>query len=454
MLSRKQAVDTVQDLINVHDAERGKLDHVRRYWKGRQDLPAVVPQSAPQEVRKMAQIARVNVCDIVVDSLTQSLFVEGFRPGSELPRDRNDNFETWNAWQANRFDRGQVGVHRAGVAYGTAYTSVMPGDRFPVIRGHSPRQMTALYGWDRDWPVLALERWGDGFRLYDEEARWTFTRRLDPMGTPELTYVTVEEHRMGVCPVVRYLDAEDLDADDEPPRVSNIQGTEDGVVLGQVAPLIKLQDQIDMTTFGLLVAQHYSAFRQRWAIGWVAESETQLMKAAASQLWTFDEHPDEMKLGEFEQTNLDGYIKSREAALKYAATISQTPVHELIGELVNLSADALAAAEAGRDRKVEERKNGFGESHEQTMQLVGTLMGVEVPDDAQVVWRDTSARSFAAVVDGLGKLVQMLGIPPQELWERVPGATQQDIARWKAAAEQGNAMAFLEDMAQRQLEAA
>ena len=448
MLSRSQAVDTVHELVPVHDTERSKLDLIRRYWKGRQNLPAVVPSSAPREVRKMAEVSRVNVCDIVVDSLTQSLFVEGFRPGRELPETPDDNVGTWDAWQANRFDRGQVGVHRAGVAYGTSYTTVLPGDRFPVIRGHSPRQMTAMYGWDRDWPILALERWGDGFRLYDSEAVYTVVRDRNTSGRFE--FVSADEHGMGVCPVVRYLDAEDLDADDEPEADGFTLSAHSQIVLGQVAPLVKLQDQIDMTTFGLMVAQHYSAFRQRYAIGWVAESESQLMKAAASQLWTFDEHPDEMKLGEFEQTNLDGYIRSRETTLKYAATISQTPVHELIGELVNLSAEALAAAEAGRDRKVEERKTGFGESHEQTMQLAGSLMGVEVPDDAQVVWRDTSARSFAAVVDGLGKLTQMLGIPPQELWERVPGATQQDISRWKAAAERGDSMAWLADLMERQ----
>lgn len=448
MLSRSQAVDAVHDLVGVHDTERSNLDQIRRYWKGRQDLPAVVPTSAPREVRKMAEVARVNVCDIVVDSLTQSLFVEGFRPGRDLPESSDDNLATWDAWQANRFDRGQVGVHRAGVAYGTSYTSVLPGDPFPVMRGHSPRQMTALYGWDRDWPTLALERWGDGFRLYDAEAVYTIVR--GEAGSGRFEFVAAEEHGAGVVPVVRYLDSEDLDADDEPMASGFTLSAHSPIVMGQVAPLIKLQDQIDMTTFGLMVAQHYSAFRQRYAIGWVAETEQQLMKAAASQLWTFDEHPDEMKLGEFEQTNLDGYIKSREAALKYAATISQTPVHELIGELVNLSAEALAAAEAGRDRKVEERKTGFGESHEQTMQLVGGYMGVEVPRDAQVVWRDTSARSFAAVVDGLGKLTQMLHIPPQELWERVPGATQQDIARWKAAAEQGDSMAWLNDLLERQ----
>ena len=211
-----------------------------------------------------------------------------------------------------------------------------------------------------------------------------------------------------------------------------------------------MQDQIDLTTFGLQIAQHYGAFRQRYIIGWVAETETDKLNVSASQVMTFDGEPDAMKIGEFEQTNLDGYIKSREASLRHAATLSQTPVHELIGELVNLSAEALAAAEAGKDRKVEERQALAGESHEQTMWLVGQYIGVDVPDDAQVVWRDTSARAFAATVDALGKLTQMLKIPPQELWERVPGATRQDVDRWRAAAESGDSFQMLADMLERQ----
>jgi hypothetical protein len=44
----------------------------------------------------------------------------------------------------------------------------------------------------------------------------------------------------------------------------------------------------------------------------------------------------------------------------------------------------------------------------------------------------------------------MLGIPPQELWERVPGATQQDIERWKAAAQEGDSFKMLADLLERQ----
>jgi hypothetical protein len=53
---------------------------------------------------------------------------------------------------------------------------------------------------------------------------------------------------------------------------------------------------------------------------------------------------------------------------------------------------------------------------------------------AQVIWRDTEARSLASTVDALGKLVTMLGVPPQALWERIPGVTQQDVERWKGEA--------------------
>lgn len=441
-LTPGRAVEQARILKGYHDAERAQLNTLRQYWKGRQALPAVIPGTAPREVRTMARIARVNVCSIVVDTLAQSTFVEGYRAGRDA-----DDLGVWDVWQANKMDARQTGIHRAAFAYGAAYAVVLPGQPLPVIRGVSPRSMTAVYGEDPDWPIWAFERVDNhgSWRLYDDEAVYFLGFEDDTF-----TFIEAREHGMGVTPVVRYLDESDLDAEDDIGPDPTIFGSAAVPVGGQVSPLIPLQDQIDLTTFNLLVSQHYNGFRQRYIIGWVAESESQLMKASASQVWTFDEDANEMKVGEFEETNLDGYIKSREASLRHAATLSQTPVHELIGELVNLSAEALAAAEAGRDRKVDERKTLLGESHEQMMGLVARLINVDVPDNAQVVWRDTSARSFAATVDALGKLSQMLGIPPQELWEKVPGSTQQDVERWKAAAQNGDAFAQLTQMLDRQ----
>lgn len=450
MLDASRAVELAREAKKYRDGECEPLAEIRRYWKGRQAPPAVIPSSAPREVREMARMARVNICAIVVDSLAQSMFVDGFRT-----KDSADDLEVWKIWQANKMDARQTGIHRAALAYGASYAVVLPGDPLPVIRGVSPRHMTALYGESPDWPMWALEDLGRGlWRLYDEDGVYFLENdKTSSGGSQDFSFIESRQHGAGVTPVVRYLDEEDLDADDDVSVGDATGGGRDRLVLpmrGQVAPLVPVQDQIDLTTFNLQVAQHYGAFRQRWIIGWTAETEEKVLKAAAAKVWTFDENPEDMKLGEFEQTNLDGYIKSREASMRHAAALSQTPVHELIGDLVNLSAEALAAAEAGHDRKVNERETLAGESHEQTMTLAGRFAGFDVPADAQVVWRDTSARAFSATVDALGKLVQMLGIPPQELWERVPGATSQDVERWKASAQQGDSFKVLADMLERQ----
>lgn len=444
-LSPNDAVEQAQDIYSRHKAERQQLDQVRRYWKGRQHLPAVIPSNAPREVRVMAKIGRVNVCDIVINSLAQATFVDGFRAS-----DSDDDLEVWQAWQANKMDARQTGIHRAAFAYGTSYAVVLPGDPMPVIRGCSPRNLTAMYGDDPDWPVVALERRPHGkWRLYDDEAVYLLKNK-DKMSDGVLELEDVSAHDLGVCPVVRYLDADDLDDEDDVRLEMNLIWEENVPSRGQIAPLMSLQDQIDITTFNLLTTQWYQSFKQLVILGWTPPDDKAALALGAHQALTFEDDPDQIKVSQLEQADLSNIIASREASLRHAATLSQTPVHELTGQLANLAADSIRAAEAGRDLKVGERQTLIGESHEQMLWLCGEAMGVTVPDDAQVVWRDTSIQTFAAMVDGLGKLTQMLGIPAEELWERVPGATQQDVERWKAAAAKGDAFANLTAMLNQQ----
>jgi hypothetical protein len=445
----------------VQEKERVELDVLRRYATGKQVLPLVIPQDAPREVHEMARISRINLISIVINSLVESLFVDNLRVTVDsalegepaTPEQITDPI--WKIWQDNKLDRGQSGLYRAVFTYGYGYMVFTPGKPSPVIRPMSPRTMTALYGDDPDWPELALERRkrANEFRLYDETH--VYMLGYEPEKKRFGLIENPAPHGSQYCPVVRYRDVEDLDLDDEPiseqpARFATRGSNMTDMVAGQVAPLMTLQDQSDVTTFALKSAEWYSAFRQRWVIGWTPANATDKTRAAASQLWTFDNDPEEVKLGEFSQTELRGYLDSRGETAKFVATLSQTPVHELIGELVNLSAEALAAAEAGRDRKIDERKTGLGESHEQLAQGVGALQGVEVPSDLEVVWRDTSARAFGALVDGLGKLAAQLQVPPQALWERIPGATLQDVRRWKQMQTEGDSMAALTGLLDRQ----
>jgi plastocyanin len=428
-LSNAEAIDQARQLMTYRDAERGRLERIQEYlYDGPDWRMTWLPASAPLEVQQIAQICRVNMLKFVVAARVQAMYVDGFR----TPRSAVDA-PAWEVWQRNKMDARQIGVHRAALAYGASYVTVLPGDPVPVLRGVSPRNMTVVYGDDDEWPRYALEKRRHGrWRLIDDQAVYDLVQTQEGFVSKgsQLHGAMMDGHP--VCPVVRYRDTDDLD----------------NPVCGLVEPLIALQDQINITSFGLLVAQHYGAFRQRYILGWTAESEEQKLKASASKVWVLDD-PD-IKIGEFQQTQLAGYVDSREASLRHLATISQTPAHELLGQLVNLSAEALAAAEAGHRRAVTENQTIIGEAHEQTLALAGQMMGIKVDPSASVRWRDTEARSLGMVVDALGKLVQMLGVPAQELWERVPGVTDDDIERWKAAAAEGDPLDNLTAMLERQ----
>ncbi|MFI1485778.1 phage portal protein [Streptomyces sp. NPDC020747] len=445
-MGQDDAVSTARRLLELRDGEQGRLDRIQRYMCGEHDS-VYVPRGARAEYRWLIERARVNILPLVVTVVAQNMYVDGYRPAGS-----DENADPWAVWQANRMDARQHGIHRSVLTYGAAYAVVMPGKPVPVITPFSPRRMTALYAdpVNDEWPVLAvedrLESTAKGkrrvVRVYDDQARYTLAGRPDGSQLEADGESWVMEHRLGVCPVVRYINTEDLDGD--------------GVV-GEVEPLIEVQDQLNMTTFNLLMAQQYAAFRQRWVTGMAPPLDNdgnpvEPFRSRVDGLFVAEDA--DTKFGEFGQTDLKGYLDSRESTVRNIATISQVPPYHLLGQMVNLSAEALAAARDGLDRKTDERESLCGEGHEQTLRLCALASGDKTAwadTAAQVVWRDTSARSLAQTVDALGKLVTMLGVPPQELWERVPGVTQTDVERWKSAAEQGDAMGRLNGIIEKQM---
>ena len=433
-LDRDEALALAQELAEIRDNESTRLNLIRQYLRDDPDDRRLggIPNGAPQDVVRLAKLSRVNLLKFVVNSRVQAMFVDGI----QTP-DSPDNLAVWEAWQRNRMDARQVGLHRAALAYGAAYATVMPGDPVPVIRGASPRALTAAYAGDDDWPQAALQQLGNGrWRLIDNEAVYTLTKSNQ---SDRFELVDTAEHGMTwdgqpVTPVVRYRDTDDLD---DPVR-------------GVVEPLMPLQDQVNITTFGLQVAQHYGAFRQRYIIGWLAESEQQALKTGASKLMMFEDDPSQIKVGEFAQTELRGYIDSREATIRHLATVSQTPVHEILGEMINMAAEALEAARASHHAAVDENRIMAGESHEQTLGLAGEAMGAPPDPSATVVWRDTRVRSLTEAAGAFRDLVEGLGVPPRALWPRIPGVAQHELARWESLADEGDAFDDLARLLDRQ----
>jgi len=417
----------VDDLLKVRESELPELTRIDDYLRGRHDS-VYVPRAARQEFRWIVQRARVNVLPLVVDTIAQSLYVDGFR----TPTATEDS-AGWATWQANRMDARQTGIHRAALSFGASYLLIEPGDTAPVWTPRTPLTCTAVYDDPAtdEWPVAALLRDGARrFRLID--ATTIYDYEITEQGN-KAKLVGQVGHDIGLVPVVRFLNTYDPD----------------GRVTGEVGPLIPLQDQINFTTYGLLMAQQFAAFRQRWVTGMVVPEDAEgrpiePFDAAVNRLFIGDS-PD-TRFGEFDQTDLSGYLASRESTMRNLATIAQVPPHHLIGTMANLSAEALAAAEVQQQRKIAERKAIFGESYEQAFRLSARISGdAEGAADivSQVVWRDTEARSMSQTADALGKLAEMLQVPVEMLWEKIPGWTQTDVERARALREDTDSLGQL-----------
>ncbi len=140
-------------------------------------------------------------------------------------------------------------------------------------------------------------------------------------------------------------------------------------------------------------------------------------------------------IAEFSAADLTNYTKVIETAVQHIAAQTRTPPHYLLGQMVNISADALTAAESGLVAKVAERQRFFGASLREVMRLealaagdVGRAEGLALGD---VVWRDAQYRSDAQYADALTKY-KAIGVPDEALWERIPGVTPDEIERWKS----------------------
>jgi hypothetical protein len=435
-MSPSDAVDLTKVYIPTWRSNRERIDWVDRWYRGRLDEADKpnMPKRSTAEYKELRDRSVTPWLRFVVRSLSQGLYVEGYRR-SDDPR----NADGWHTWQRNGLDARQTAVYRGAMAHSLAYVTIMPGDPVPVIRGVSARKMIAMYQdvAEDDWPMHALRgeeiNGSDGkkhwrWKLYDAEAIYTIDSRLDDDST--LTFVTHETHDAGECPVVRF--SNDLDLD----------GRSDG----EVEPFIDLAARIDQDTFDRLVVQRFGAWLVRYIAG-MSEPDTDAEARATKIRLSIEDilvaaDPD-TKFGTLPATPLDGFIKAHDSDIRDLAVVTQTPPQELLGEMINMSAEALAAAEAGRSRKLDERKKGFGESWEQTFRMEAHLRGDDAGASdfgAQTRWRDMESRSLAQTADAFGKLATMLGFPQELLWEKIPGLSMQDVEAAKAIVEKRGGM--------------
>ncbi|MFC0622826.1 phage portal protein [Kribbella deserti] len=452
MTEATESIDTVTassarglavQLLGILHTDRDRLERIDDYLHGRHDDPYMPPNS-DDEYRLLAQRAVSNWMPLLVGTPAQALYVDDFRAGRATP----GRFEM-NHWQTSRLDARQSAVYRGALTYGHAFTLTERTRKGVRSKGLSALRTSAVFEdpANDETPYAALivtrmptsatpgrARLFDGLREYAVSFKSYTDERSILVSGGKL-------HGASECPVTRFAAAVDLE----------------GRTVGVVEPMIPLQNRINQTVFDLLVAQTYGSVQVRTATGMAPpvrrdpETGEPVLDANGqrqpipmnhnARRFLFAEDPD-VRFGSLDATPLNGFIASIDMSIRHLAAVSQTPPHHLLGQIANLSAEALLAAETALARKITEFRNAFGESWERVFRLAAELDGrTDSAEDysGEVLWRDMEQRSLAQASDALGKLAEALGIPRKGLWKRVPGVTSGEISEWETLAEEENA---------------
>lgn len=439
----------LDELNNLRQAASIQLDEqaatalfFQRYYDNEAGIIALMDTAERETFRTFLAESNANWCEVIANAVAERLTVTGFRFGNDA-----DTSAAWTIWQASSMDADAELVQTDAIISGQSFVLVQADEDNATgvtISTESPQQATVVYQPGNRRKRLA------GYKRYrepgenaptewlitaDEVATWPpRADRRRPIIEPNPTGV------IGMIPIV--------------PQPRTL-----GPGRSELLSAVSFQDRINTTIFNRMVAGDFGAYRQVWATG--IKLAREVIKTDDGGEVTKVQAPFQMginrlltneneggRFGSLPPTDLRGYLDSAEQDVTMLAAATQTPMHYLTGQLVNLSADAIRAAEAGLVAKVRRRSLHIGEAWEETIRTAFLLTGRPGATDvsAETQWADFETRSLGQLVDSLVKM-RTLGVPVEALWERY-GATQAEIERWRglAASELEQRMAALAAM--------
>ncbi|MGA5019258.1 phage portal protein [Streptomyces griseoincarnatus] len=440
-------------LLAILGRDKDRLTRIDNYLHGRHDDP-YMPAMADDEYRLLAKRAISNWTPLLVNTPAQALYVDGYRSGDDDGKGSATDLSSpqWEHWQRSRLDARQSAIYKGALTYGHSFTLTERVKGVVLTKGLSALRTAALFedpaNDDTPYAALTVTRQPKDdqlglARMWD--ARWEYVVKFRSLSDLESVRIGSKvRHGASECPVTRFAASVDLE----------------GRTVGVIEPMIPLQNRINQTIFDLLLAQSYGSTKVRTVTGMAPpvqrDPETgevvydeqgnpiPLPINHNSKRFLFAEDPD-VKFGSLDETPLGGFIDSIDMSIRHLSAISQTPPHHLLGQIANLSAEALQAAETALSRKIAEFRAVFGEAWERVFRLAAELESAAGVDDfkGEVIWRDMEQRSLAQAADALGKLREQLGIPAKGLWKRVPNVTQTELDEWDDLADEEDSVGQL-----------
>lgn len=413
-------------------AEQDRLNRLEAYRCGDHPLP-IGHHRMREAFRVLQRKSRSNYTGLVVEAVKERAKALGIRKGGQ-----GLDKESQLVWQANRLDAEAPICHSWALTFGRAYAIVGPptAENFdqPVVSIEDPREVIhEPHPLRRRQAVAALKiycndilgqhkavlylpkgevhyfykpkRKGESNGLRFNQAKW-----LDDVSEGEDGVAQLPIDR---CPVVPFINRPDYAP----------------MGFGEFEDVIDIQDRINSTILDRMVISRMQAYRQRWMKGAkITDTEGNPLPPfdpGADLLWAVEDA--DAQFGEFQVTDIRPLLDATKADTNDLAAITRTPPHYLLGALINVSGDALTAAETGLVSKVQDRMLGWGESWEDVDRLSDLYLGNEPNPSSSVIWADPQFRSRAEMADAAVK-EQSVGMPWAMVMERL-GLTPEDIQR-------------------------
>ncbi len=430
-------------------ARRPIIERATAYYDGRHNL-AFAGQKFREAFGGLFGAFADNWCQIVVDATEERMTVNGFRVGENLEVDD----EAKRFWEDNDLDiQSQMG-HSSGLIEGAFYATVWPrgttgtdattpeitveSGTSSIVRCHPKirrRREAGLRVWLDDDGYEHAELFTPD-RVYLYRSRAKRAGFVDPLRVQWVVEDKVDARQfldasgsmpnpLGVVPMVEFLNR---------PRLNVARGV-GFAAHSELTAIIPLQDAVNKLLSDMLVASEFGAFPQRWMTGYEPDEDSAGnpippdFKSGAGKLWWTEDG--EARFGQFDPTNLGGYVDAVELLVQHIASISKTPAHYLRASADRLSGESMKSSETPLIAKVRRKMTHRGAGWEEVMRLAGMVANVDALAKAtsmETVWADPETRTESEHTDALMKK-QALKVPDQQLWEEM-GYTPEQVARF------------------------
>jgi hypothetical protein len=379
-----------------------------------------------------------NFCDVIVNTLSARLRVDGIRLGEDQT---TGDKAAWLIWQRNGLDAESEIAHTEAFVKTESYALVWwdqdgtTESPLAQITIEDPLEMIVECAAENRRKVLAaFKKWlGDDGLAYcelylpTEIYKWVSRAKVNGSLMGSLSWVMNETpgerwplpNPLGRVPVVALQNRPRLRAP-----------------ISELHQVIPMQDFLNKILMDAAVASEYYAFPQRYIAGIeiprdpVTNKPIEDLKMAFDRVWTSKDSS--TQFGQFSPADLQNYVKLVDLIMQHIIIKSSTPPHyfDINGQFP--SGDALKAAEAPLVRKARQRALHFGEAWEQVMRLAGMVENnaqLANTIDSEIIWGEFEIRSDAQIADALVKLKE-IGVPNELLWE-LYGLSQMQILRAK-----------------------